>query len=126
MIDETRALQRFFALRHDDSPIRALWLGDVDFNHFAARRSQVGLEPEACAFVRDERVRRVEIVKQLHDRRVLRFQIFVVDAVLDVRALVDGDDEVVAVLSYRTAKQPVFLIRSFVNEDVFGLRRASL
>jgi hypothetical protein len=99
VIDETCSLKTFFCFWHEYFPLRARGILDVDFDQFAAWRLEIGLKPETRAFVSDESVSRVEIVEQFYDRRVFRFQIFVVDAVLRISALVDGDDQVVAVFS---------------------------
>ncbi len=64
IVDEADRLQRVFTLRHDDFPVVARRLADVDFDNLAARRLQVSLEPEARSLIADEVVSSVEIVKQ--------------------------------------------------------------
>ena len=55
--------------------------------NFAARRFQIGLNPEHRAVVVDELVLRVEIVQQLHHLRIRLGQILVVDPILRDRSL---------------------------------------
>jgi hypothetical protein len=64
----------------------------------------IGLEEEARAFVADEVVSSIEIVEQLHHGGIFRSEIFVIDTVLNVRALVDRDDQVITIFSNDAVK----------------------
>src|SRR4030095_8345628 len=76
--------------------------------------------------VANERVRRIKIVKQLYNRSVIFAQVFVINASLNVRALKDCNDYIIAVFTNRTVEQPVFLVGAFVNKNVFRLWRTDL
>ncbi len=124
LVDERCALECFFSFRNDHLPIAARRISRVDLDELSARRFQVSLKPEACAFIADERVSRIEIVEQLHDGGILGFEILEIDTRLNFRALEDRDNEIIAILANVAAKEPILLIGTFVNEHIIRLRRA--
>lgn len=86
------------SLRHDRLPVGALGGASVDGDQAAARCVEVGLEPKDGTIVIDELVLGIEVVEQLDDLRVRLAEVFVVEAVFGRCALLDGNDEVAAIV----------------------------
>ena len=99
-------------------------MASVDGDHASAGSVEIGLEPEDGTVVVDEDVLSVEVVEQLHDRRIRLREVFVVEAVLGRRALRDADDQVVAVIGDVAGEYHLFVVGALVDEFVFGLRGA--
>ena len=119
--DHRYAIECLHRLGDDLLPVRRLRPAGVDGNQPAAGRINVGLEPEDRAVVVEERVFVVEVVDQLDEGRVGRAQGLVEDAVLVVRPLRHGDDQVRAVVGDAAVELPFLLVGTLVDEVVFLL-----
>ncbi len=115
------ALKRLCRLRYDLFPVLTVGVARIDSDDLAARSIEVCLEPEDRAFVAYETVRSVEIIEQLDDLRVIRREVFVINAVIFLRALPDVDDQVAAILCHLAAEPKLFHVGPLVNEQVFRL-----
>ena len=107
IVNQIDDLEPIAGLWNDFLPVRALGFRDVDGDHAATRRVQVGAEIELRSNVIDERVVSIEVVEQLHDFRVGRLQLAVEDPVASIRSLPDTYDEIVAIIGHLAAKPPV-------------------
>ena len=108
---------------HDDAPVAALRLADVDGDDFVARRIQIREEVEDGAVVVDEVVACVVVVEQFHDRSASGY-LLVEDAVLWLGAEPDLDNEVVAIFRDAAAEAPLGLVFALVDELILALRFA--
>ena len=115
--DDLSALQFVNRFRHQRLDL--LRLGNVDGNDPAARRGEIGLEPENVAVAAEEIVGGILLVQQLHDRGLRFLKVLVEDSVLRVGALGNVDDEEAAVLAHIAIKIPVLVVLSLVNQRVF-------
>jgi len=80
------------ALRNERFPVGALGMAGVYGDEAAARGVKICLKPEDRAVVVDEIVLSVEIVKQLDYRCVRLREVLVVQAILRLSTLPDGND----------------------------------
>ncbi len=79
-------------------------MASVDGDEASAGSVQIGVEPEDGTVVVDEPVLRVEVVQEPYYLGIRLGQVFVIEAVLGRRALLDGDDQIMAVVGHVAAE----------------------
>ncbi len=124
IVDRVGALQPVAAFGNDLAPVAAGRLADVDRDDASARGVEIRAEIKNRPDVVDERVVRVKLVEQFDHGRVRRREVFVIDAVAPVRPLIDGDDQVTAIVGDAAEKAPFLLVRALIDQLILRLRRA--
>ena len=124
--DVRHSIEGFGGLRNDCFPVGGFGLGEIDRDEFLPRGIAVGLDEKFGVDVSGETVRGVEFVEELDDFGVGLGEVLVEKAVLGVGALRDVDDEEAFIIGQPRVEAPLWMIRTFVDEGVLGLRGAEL
>jgi hypothetical protein len=99
-------------------------LADIDAHHLAPRRVFVGAEIECRSDVADKAMAVLKVGDKRLDRVVFTIELLEIDHVHPLGAFADVDKQIVAVIRYTAADKVLFVVRAFINDLVFGLRRA--
>ena len=102
---------------------RLLVSREVDRHDPSARGVPVGRDVEDGPDVVDDLVMRVEVVEELHERRVRDREVADVDAVPGVGPFRDAEDEVPAVVGDGGAEAELRIVGPLVDEPILRLRR---
>src|SRR6185436_15531481 len=111
----------FSSFGNNNFPVRALRLANVDGDYFSARRVDIGLDPEDWSIVVDQVVSGVKVVQQLYYGRILNGEILVVETRLNICAFAYDNDQIFSIKSSAATEEPLFLVRTFINQRVFRL-----
>ena len=124
--DVRHAIEGFGGLRDDRFPVGGFGIGEIDRDEFLSGGIAIGLDEKFGVDVSGEAIRGVEFVEELNDFGVGLGEVFVEKAVLGIGTLRDVDDEEAFVIGQPGVEAPLGVIRTFVDEGVFGLRGAEL
>ncbi len=99
VIHHRNRLKRFFAFGHKNLPIRSVRLPGVDLDNLAAWRTDICLKPNRFPSLPTKVYDASKSSSSFTTGASFVLQIFVVDASLNVGALKDCDDQIIAVFS---------------------------
>ena len=96
----------------------------IDRDYASAGRIEIGLKPKYGSVIVDKGVSRIEVVQQFHHWGIRLLQVFVIEAVLRVRALPHRDYQVMPVIADLPAEKHFFIIRPIIDQLVLRLIRS--
>src|SRR5207248_7958321 len=124
--NQSHAFELIGRLRNDLARICRQRLRSIDGNDSPKRGFQVGQKKENGPVIIDEMPGGIAIGQQLDHPRIRCSKIFVKDAIVRISPFADGDNKVMAIISYFAIEEPFLLVWSLISERVRRLRGTEL